>query len=201
MDRESIIQCLKYGEASTADRTALEKIREKYPWFSGSLFALLRIKQNSPENPPASLPEDTGIFLPDTKQFCKAMFNCVDFNNTGKASERGMADFPIIDPSVAVAGSLLSEYDRHDSSNDLIDKFLNDEMPVPVEKNADKKDSPDTEADNTTEYFTETLAKIYINQGLYEKAITTYFRLSLKYPEKSSYFATQIEKIKPFINK
>ena len=44
--------------------------------------------------------------------------------------------------------------------------------------------------------MTETLAKLYLNQKNYEKAIQSYKILILKFPEKNSYFADQIKKIK-----
>ncbi|HUM47580.1 MAG TPA: tetratricopeptide repeat protein, partial [Chitinophagales bacterium] len=46
------------------------------------------------------------------------------------------------------------------------------------------------------EMVTETLASIYEAQGLYDKAIRMYARLSLKFPEKSLFFAARIKELK-----
>ncbi|HPR31789.1 MAG TPA: hypothetical protein PLK12_06830 [Prolixibacteraceae bacterium] len=49
--------------------------------------------------------------------------------------------------------------------------------------------------------ITETLAGIYMKQGMYDEAIRSYKKLSLKFPEKNTYFASQIEKIKKLQSK
>jgi len=95
------------------------------------------------------------------------------------------------------------ESDAKKLQSDLIDKFI---ITNPrIEPNRAKKDVP-VEDRATPEpgegvFVTETLAKIYVSQGYYSKAIDIFEKLSLKYPEKSSYFATQIEKIKEYLNK
>ncbi len=86
---------------------------------------------------------------------------------------------------------------------DLIERFI---ITNPrIEPVRDKKEVPveDKSAIDTGEgsFVTETLAKIYIGQGYYSKAIDIFEKLSLKYPEKSSYFATQIEKVKEYLKK
>ncbi len=82
----------------------------------------------------------------------------------------------------------------------LIEKFI-EEKPriVPVASQAVQPSKDLLDEQPAPELFSETLAKIYIKQGLYHKAIINYQNLSLKYPEKSIYFADQIEKIKQLI--
>ncbi len=44
--------------------------------------------------------------------------------------------------------------------------------------------------------LTETMAEVLVKQGMREKAIDVYHKLSLLNPEKSAYFATKIEQLK-----
>ena len=88
--------------------------------------------------------------------------------------------------------------------SELIDKFiLANPRIVPVKDSS--KVSPEDISKPYYEreggFVTETLARIYINQGYYSKAIDIYQELSLKFPEKSSYFASQIELVKVYLKK
>ena len=83
-----------------------------------------------------------------------------------------------------------------DDKLELIEQFVAKERTKP------KKEeffSPINQAKKSMEdqmtFVTETLARVYLEQGHYEKAKLAYQQLSLKYPEKSSFFAGQIELI------
>ena len=83
-----------------------------------------------------------------------------------------------------------------DDKLELIEQFVAKERTKP------KKEeffSPINQAKKSMEdqmtFVTETLARVFLEQGHYEKAKLAYQQLSLKYPEKSSFFAGQIELI------
>jgi len=54
---------------------------------------------------------------------------------------------------------------------------------------------PRIKTEATDDLMTETLAKLYLEQGHFEQAIRAYQILRLKYPKKSSLFASEIKKI------
>lgn len=70
--------------------------------------------------------------------------------------------------------------------------------PTPEPKAQSSPESPEEPAQISL--VTETLAQVYIKQKHYKKAIQAYEILKLKYPEKSSSFARQIEEIKNLNN-
>lgn len=89
---------------------------------------------------------------------------------------------------------------------DLIDNFINNEggkiqlqeepeyfpeAQEPVAKEGEEQ--PDSG------YFTETLAKIYIKQGRYERAMEIIRQLNLNYPKKNVYFADQMRFLEKLI--
>jgi len=85
---------------------------------------------------------------------------------------------------------------------DLIDRFISISPTIERMTPGDHQPVPDLSEASTSEqgtFITETLAKIYVNQGYYTKAINIYEKLSLQYPEKSAYFASRIEKINELI--
>ena len=88
---------------------------------------------------------------------------------------------------------------------DLIDNFIkNDSGKIELKENPEfspqLEEFEKNEENNTDEgYFTETLARIYIKQGRYSKALEIIKRLNLIYPKKNAYFADQIRFLEKLI--
>ena len=83
------------------------------------------------------------------------------------------------------------------SRKELIDKFILENPSISRPKA--EFYNPISVAQNSIidqeNIVSETLAKIYEQQGYIEKAISIYQKLGLKYPKKSRYFAAQIERL------
>jgi hypothetical protein len=72
------------------------------------------------------------------------------------------------------------------------------QTPVVEENEAEEEEAPAEILDDES-YFTETLAKIYVKQQRYSKALEIIRRLNLKYPKKNAYFADQIRFLEKLI--
>ena len=102
-------------------------------------------------------------------------------------------DLPFVDKNIFEEGDVRAK------KFDLIDKFL--EVNPKIEVNKDYDDTSSNieiveKKDIGRQFMTETLAKVYLEQGKYTEAIQAYQILMLKNPAKSAYFAEQISIIR-----
>jgi len=157
------------------------------------LFRLLNIQQR-PEERFELLPYDTDLFD--------------NFIEKAPATEEQAIpdelEIQYITPFQLIDEEPEKPVEKRKTNFDLIDKFINEHtstisVPAPTPVAIDIK--PEKNNDLGEDFITETLATIYLKQGLYEKALQSYEKLSLKFPEKNAYFAGQIENIKKLISK
>jgi hypothetical protein len=78
---------------------------------------------------------------------------------------------------------------------ELIDRFIDENPKIIPSESSSKIDMKSSLKIDKNELMTETLAKVYLEQKKYIKAMQAYKILSLKYPEKSGFFADRIKAI------
>ncbi len=85
---------------------------------------------------------------------------------------------------------------KKNNQGELISKFLTEQPRIDVKKEPVIDEDLSLKSVKETEVVTERIAEIYALQGLKQKAIETYEKLILKYPEKNAYFASKIQELK-----
>ncbi|MEG0887893.1 MAG: tetratricopeptide repeat protein [Bacteroides sp.] len=110
-------------------------------------------------------------------------------------------------PSPKLRGQELIDGFIEKSDNELVSMRMKsvetEELPsVTIHEATVEESSSDVvhlEEDEDDSCFTETLAKIYVKQQRYSKALEIIKKLSLKYPKKNGYFADQIRFLEKLI--
>ncbi len=175
-----------------------------YPWFANARRELcLRLASMGDEQAAVSVLADSALYMPAGKILSeirkgKAVAECSDKDidtilksyiaggdarrdNTGGQQSRKV---------LVVGGDYFSQeqYDQIKKSDeaDLVPHF------TPVRAAGPEQEADSTEEDASPEFYTETLARIYEEQGYPEQARKIYSKLILAYPEKNAYFAALI---------
>ena len=126
----------------------------------------------------------------------------LDFSINEKHSFQEWLQLSRIEPIVRKKENLVSIErlileEEKNKKNELIDKFIESSPKIsPIRQEEVSKTYAEQSQTNNSYLMTETLARVYLEQKKYQKAIQAYEILILKYPEKSSFFADHISDIK-----
>lgn len=174
-----------------------------YPWFAAARMELCRRMFAMGEN--AWSPEEfaaQALYMADRGKFSdlvrgKRQVNCQD-----KDAEALLAAFlepatsaesaPEVHQVRVVGGDYFSQaqYDKVKEGGDSIfSRMASHPQPETVI-------TVDEDTRIEDRFATETLARIFVEQGRFEEAKRIYSRLVLEIPEKSAYFASLIQKLK-----
>lgn len=222
MTKDQFIYYLKHPEL--LDQNSVEGLKEiiaDYPYFPVARMLYLRNLRNLNSYKFESELFKHALYIPDRKILYELLkdggrsakeFELLPIDKEAfdrffdPNSEHHLAELnlPESAPFVLIDEPIKAEAVLADEPIDLIDRFI---IENPTIKNRSSRKSEINRVVSKSEdvlddgLITETLAGVYVKQGLYEDALNAYQKLSLKFPEKNSYFATQIEKIKKLISK
>ena len=160
-------------------------------FFSSSLIESIEKKQESALGTPFDLVE---FFLSEREGITKKDLLSPIINTNDQLVSTDYMSYLLSDETVSQESVEVTPMQHQDT----IDKFLseNGETPIKIHLDnlEDEEEAPDFNLDEVSEdsFFSETLAKIYLKQKKYEKALEIIRKLNLIYPEKSIYFADQI---------
>ncbi len=185
----SIVADAKALNHETLD--GLKQLISDYPWFTAGWLLYLKNLKIVEADEFQSVLKKVAVMVPSRK----VLFRYLN-------DEIGQV-FKVEQNKSVLAGYELEGEPELMSDNSLIDKFLssgeprikNNKAKTDIGKGVDNKYFVERSVQEDDELVSETLASIYFQQQNYDKALEAYQKLSLKYPEKSVYFAGRIKEI------
>ncbi|HZH71231.1 MAG TPA: tetratricopeptide repeat protein [Mariniphaga sp.] len=195
MDKKKFYQLIENPSLLNKETLVeLKALAERFPYFHAAQILYLKNLKETNDPKFDEVLKKTAPLLPDRKQLYYFLH-----------SRQQQVVAPVNDQQAITAESeyKFDETEPTGTGNSLIDQFL---AASPgrkrFEKKSDETGTPgkvneliEKSVSEQEEFVTETLANIYLQQKKYDKALEAFEKLRLKYPEKNSYFASQIEKI------
>ena len=219
MKAEKIIALINNPKAiARIDITALEDLLLKHPYFQSGQLLLTKGLLDTKSIRYNQQLKKAAVYSLDRKK----LFSLVTLNEIRKTETKDIekAQTKSVEEKLELGKPL--EFDKNENHSfsewltllnikkierkevNLIDNFLGKELKISRPKKEAFFKAIDVAKESLIEnddLVTTTLAKVYLEQGHYKKAISAYEKLILKYPKKSSFFAAQIKLISKLNNK
>lgn len=177
-----VISATTHSELSEKWAESIHTLSDQYPWCAFLQFIYTRHLKTIKSKDYKEQLQTTALLAPDRQAL--ALFLHPELQMAKKAN--------------LFAQQEPTKQKKHSKKQDeIIESFIKTEPRI-VPREADYSQAEvlaRKSIEDTGEFVSETLAVIYLKQGNKEKAKKIYEKLCLKFPEKSSYFAAQIEKI------
>ena len=180
----------EFDPSDSSTSTVLKGILNTYPFFqSASAYFLKTLKVQKKDSFNELLPK-TAI-LTHNRSILRNWIYEKEENKTDQKFDK-IEKYSFLDWF-----DVINENESNlDYKINLIDRFIKNSPKININKEYNNDIEIIPESKIKDDLITETLAKIYINQKKYNKAIKADKILGLKYPKKSSFFADQIKRIK-----
>ena len=202
--KSSLIKILKNPhKISESEAIFIDELVSEFPYFQAARAVQLKNHKNLESFQFEKILNETAVHTNDRG----ILFDFIEYNslyqNTSKKNSNTEKALEKTKSKTFVNWLEQVNLIPIDRSNEslTIEKFIS-KKPKPSIKNIEQpviQDDKKNQEINKELLVTETLAKLYVEQENYDKAIQTYKILILKFPEKNSYFASAIKKIKKLI--
>ena len=177
---------LKITAAHTSDRTIL------FDFITSSIFSSQVIKENTAKETHHQITEKISIENPVIIKNKLSIGKPIAFT---QQETHSFNEWLQLSTFKKIERTPIKKHQKQDKAT-LIDTFIKQNPKISrIDKHTEYA-LKITESTSESSIMTETLAKVYLEQKKYENAIKAYEILSLKYPEKSGFFADQIKRIK-----
>jgi len=189
--KELIQENIKEGEATTVSQYNDDSLPYTFLWWLNKTRKEHSLNNNQPyvAAKPIQQKKENKTFSADqlNHQIAENIFHLRSVEDVEKNKQSANFTVP---------------YDFRQKEHKIIEKFIKEEPQIkpPAANKIDTENKAKKSSEDANEVVSETLAKIYVEQMLYHKALDVYKKLSLKYPEKSTYFASQIKYLELKVN-
>ena len=204
LDKKLTIEYIAHPDLlGTEDVQILEEALARYPVCHISRFLYLKALYNTDNFSYQAQLAKGAAYITDRK----VLFELINRAEPGSSDARsvGLAGNAVVqEPSEELSQWMERENESGKNTEELIDRFIRTNpriKPSSDSESSGRDFSQPVQEILSEQVMTETLARIYVRQKKYDRAVEAYHILMLKNPKKSSFFADRIKELEKLRDK